>query len=187
MTAIQTINIGNYSNDGTGDDLRTAFQKVNANFSALSSEVTIANATNLGGVVDNGAGIFAQRTDANLEFKTLVCDDNSISFSSDTDLVTLRSKTTLLNDPSPTLNANLHLNGHNITGSGDIQSSVFGYDVSLIQSLLSVLLATNTNINVNMGTIEQPTGKTSENLSGLSLDFGTIVLPTKNTIDFGQI
>ena len=28
--AIQTINIGNVVNDGLGDDLRTAFQKVNA-------------------------------------------------------------------------------------------------------------------------------------------------------------
>jgi hypothetical protein len=29
--AIQTINLGTYANDRTGDDLRTAFQKVNAN------------------------------------------------------------------------------------------------------------------------------------------------------------
>ena len=35
--AIQTINIGNIVNDKLGDDLRTAFQKVNANFSALKS------------------------------------------------------------------------------------------------------------------------------------------------------
>lgn len=30
--AIQLINIGSYANDSTGDDLRTAFAKVNANF-----------------------------------------------------------------------------------------------------------------------------------------------------------
>jgi hypothetical protein len=30
--AIQTINVGTTANDGTGDDLRAAFQKVNANF-----------------------------------------------------------------------------------------------------------------------------------------------------------
>lgn len=38
---IQTISIGNYANDGTGDDLRTAFQKVNANFATISSEAIV--------------------------------------------------------------------------------------------------------------------------------------------------
>jgi len=33
--AIQTINLGTYANDGTGDDLRSAFQKVNANILEL--------------------------------------------------------------------------------------------------------------------------------------------------------
>ena len=33
--AIQTVNIGTIANDGTGDDLREAFVKVNNNFSEL--------------------------------------------------------------------------------------------------------------------------------------------------------
>ena len=33
--AIQNINIGAYANDGTGDDLRSAFNKINQNFHAL--------------------------------------------------------------------------------------------------------------------------------------------------------
>jgi hypothetical protein len=33
--ALQTINIGASANDGTGDPLRTAFEKVNENFEAL--------------------------------------------------------------------------------------------------------------------------------------------------------
>ena len=37
--AIQTINLGTYANDGTGDDLRSAFQKVNANILELYSAV----------------------------------------------------------------------------------------------------------------------------------------------------
>jgi hypothetical protein len=41
--AIQTINLGSYANDGTGDDLRTAFQKVNANLIELYSTVYGAN------------------------------------------------------------------------------------------------------------------------------------------------
>jgi hypothetical protein len=38
---IQTILIGNYANDGSGDDLRTAFEKVNANFATFSSEAIV--------------------------------------------------------------------------------------------------------------------------------------------------
>ncbi len=41
--ALQTINLGTYANDGTGDDLRTAFQKVNANLVELYSTVYGAN------------------------------------------------------------------------------------------------------------------------------------------------
>lgn len=41
--AIQTINLGTYANDGTGDDLRSAFQKVNANILELASTVYGAN------------------------------------------------------------------------------------------------------------------------------------------------
>ena len=66
--AIQTINIGNVVNDGLGDDLRTAFQKVNANFSDLSTQLTIT-ASNVG---TTGVGIFKQKTGTNLEFKNLV-------------------------------------------------------------------------------------------------------------------
>ena len=33
--AQQTINIGSSANDGTGDPLRTAFDKINDNFSEL--------------------------------------------------------------------------------------------------------------------------------------------------------
>ena len=45
--AIQTINLGTYANDGTGDDLRTAFQKVNANFTELGAS-DVRNGVNLG-------------------------------------------------------------------------------------------------------------------------------------------
>jgi hypothetical protein len=41
--AIQNINLGTYSNDGTGDDLRTAFEKVKSNFIELYSTVFGAN------------------------------------------------------------------------------------------------------------------------------------------------
>jgi len=66
---VQTINIGNIVNDGLGDDLRTAFQKVNANFSALDAELTVS-AENIGTAGD-GVGLFKQRTGGTLEFKRI--------------------------------------------------------------------------------------------------------------------
>jgi hypothetical protein len=41
--ALQTINLGTYANDRTGDDLRTAFQKVNANLTELYDALYGAN------------------------------------------------------------------------------------------------------------------------------------------------
>ena len=40
--AIQSINIGSIANDGTGDDLREAFNKVNANFIDLDTKLSTA-------------------------------------------------------------------------------------------------------------------------------------------------
>ena len=66
--AIQTINLGNVVNDGLGDDLRTAFQKVNANFSELSAQLSVTG-SNVG---DVGAGVYKQNTGGTLEFRKLV-------------------------------------------------------------------------------------------------------------------
>jgi hypothetical protein len=68
MANIQTINIGNLVNDGLGDDLRTAFQKVNANFADLNAGLTITAQNMAGG----DAGIFLDKVDNNLRFRNLV-------------------------------------------------------------------------------------------------------------------
>jgi hypothetical protein len=41
--ALQEINLGTYANDGTGDDLRTAFEKVKANFTDIYNSLNGAN------------------------------------------------------------------------------------------------------------------------------------------------
>lgn len=47
----QTINVGATANDGTGDPLRTAFTKINANFTELYSEPDYISKTQLKSVV----------------------------------------------------------------------------------------------------------------------------------------
>jgi hypothetical protein len=67
--AIQYVNIGQNPNDGTGDDLRSAFLKVNDNFQLLA---TIGGETNLGLNVGGGSGqVFARKTNETLEFRTI--------------------------------------------------------------------------------------------------------------------
>ena len=94
---IQTINLGSYANDGTGDDLRTAFTKVNSNFAVLNAEAAISTAVNLG----SGTGVFADKNGINLEFKTLTSTGNTVTISTDASTVNLEAKTILINDSTP--------------------------------------------------------------------------------------
>ena len=86
--AIQTINIGTIANDGTGDDLREAFVKVNNNFTELDTrDPEKTTGANLGSA---GEGVFAQLNGAEMQFKkliagtatTLVSDGNAITINS---------------------------------------------------------------------------------------------------------
>lgn len=68
--AITSINVGNIANDGTGDDLREAFIKVNSNFEDVDSRInaTAVDAENIG----SGEGLFAGQDTDTLQFKSLV-------------------------------------------------------------------------------------------------------------------
>ena len=70
--ALQTINVGNFVNDGTGDDLRTAFTKVNANFEELDllggQNNTISN-------VGTGVGLYKEKIGVDLKLRTLKSGD----------------------------------------------------------------------------------------------------------------
>lgn len=80
--AIQLINIGQIANDGTGDDLREAFIKVNQNFEELDlRDDEQTTASNLGII---GEGIFAQKLNYDLQFKKIIPGQNITLTSTDT-------------------------------------------------------------------------------------------------------
>lgn len=180
---IETINLGNYANDGTGDDLRTAFEKVNANFTLLSGTVNIVN----GATVGVGTGIFAQKNNANLEFKSLTSIDNSITITSNATTVNLKATPVIQEDNSPTLGGDLNLNGHNIVGEGDIQTTVFGISVGPLNAIVELILASN-QLNMDMGSFYFPTGfDPLKAPKGTMLDMGGFIVPIVNTnVDFGS-
>jgi hypothetical protein len=71
--ARQTVSIGSSANDGTGDPLRTAFTKINANFTELYGDTAEANdilddtTPQLGGNLDiNGFNITSARSNENI-------------------------------------------------------------------------------------------------------------------------
>lgn len=184
---IQTINLGSYANDGTGDDLRTAFEKVNANFALLESDVT--GATNVGA----GTGLYAQKTSTNLEFKTLTSTDNSIVLTHTATTVNLQSQARIQNDPMPTVvapiyNGSILTNPFNLNNNtvinGDVETTVYGYDVPGIASLVQILVESN-QLDLDFGGWDNPSSATLDfngtgnsnfddsSTSQLSLDFGT--------------
>jgi hypothetical protein len=145
---IQTINIGNYANDGLGDDLRTAFEKVNANFDLLNTTDTTAAAN-----VGTGSGIFAQKSGTTLQFKSLVGGSN-ITLSSNGTSVTINGSGNLSSETSPSLGGNLNMNGNNIIGGGNIEATIYGIDIRTMSATSGVDYGTFTEPNTFTGMID---------------------------------
>ena len=110
--AQQTINIGSSSNDGTGDPLRTAFNKINENFtelygtSAFGQQVTISG-NSITANSSNADLVLAGSGTGGVVASSLRIDGTSLS-SSDSTVVSV--------------NEGLNVDG-SITASGDITAS----------------------------------------------------------------
>jgi hypothetical protein len=189
--AIQTINIGNVVNDGLGDDLRTAFQKVNANFTDLSAQLTIT-ASNVG---TTGTGVFKQKTDTNLEFKNLV-SGTKIALNDTGNAIVINSTAadafTRFDTNSGFVLASVHqqltLSGTQSPGSttsrSDIEVTVSGSSV-LFKNIIPVTdILTSLDFGYITGDFDYVTQAV---LSRTDFDFGTIDLPSTVDIDLGGI
>lgn len=174
--SIQTINLGNYANDGTGDDLRTAFEKVNANFAELDT-ITVNNAANLG----TGAPVFASKLGETLTFRSIKAGSNT-TINYDAESITI-------NTGGGFLFEDLNLNGNSIIGNGSI--SITGNLVISGNGLVNLGNSTNVKINGgangyvlstdgigNLSWVPQAAG-------GGNLDFGTFITPAGFSLDLG--
>ena len=87
--SIKIINVGNAVNDGSGDDLRSAFVKVNDNFNELNNRQGQNNtASNLIG----GIGLFKEKVGADLRFKSIAAGPG-ISLASNNTTIVIASNT----------------------------------------------------------------------------------------------
>ena len=204
--SFEKVNIGGYANDGTGDDLREAFRKVNSNFDLLTTEAPIVTASNLSSPAGNEAGIFASKTLNVLNFKKLTSTDSSVTITHTDTTVNLKNNSSLVNDPDPRLSANLDLQQHRVlNGSiGDPVTPVNltpqpvlinGISVPDLSALLTIVLQSNIIVNngigrfsVDFGSILEPVGWTGvTGNSGTPLEMGTFLVPTTIDLDFGNI
>ena len=180
--AIQTINIGNIVNDGLGDDLRTAFQKVNANFLELSTTST-TTASNIG---DAGIGIFKQKSGADLQFKKLVAGvKTQITESNDSIVITAD-----VNDAFTRIVTNegivLASNNTAITLQGGTNISVKANNnvITVGEIVNSVQLISTLDFGPVNGAYENAIQFI---LAGGDYDFGTFEQPSDFTYDAGAI
>lgn len=86
---ISTINIGTIANDGTGDDLREAFIKVNNNFAELNARDP-ENTSVINRLPDSSTvkGVFYQKVGAQLQLKSLESGSN-ITLTTNNDKITI--------------------------------------------------------------------------------------------------
>lgn len=169
--AIQTINIGNVVNDGLGDDLRTAFEKVNANFTEISAALTVTG-SNLG---TTGEGVFAQKDGADLQFKRLLGGIKTTLTSSATSITinsTQPDAFTTVVTQSGSVNATD--DGLNITlqGGNDVETVASGSVITVDTILPLDEILNRFDFGPLDGDIEYPT---QLSLATANADFGRIV------------
>jgi hypothetical protein len=212
--AIETVNLGNLVNDGLGDDLRTAFQKVNNSLLSLNSELVLSG-TNIG----DGAGLFKRKADAEddevtpepdadrLEFRSIkgsaniTVTENANDITIATPLQNVFTKIAVpeasiiigadTSDTTLTLvggiNTALEVNGKTITINSDPVGNILLQDIDL-----------NTNDIIGTGNITINGNITANNFSGdlwgyngfesvsalYSFDFGTYTNVFNNALQF---
>ena len=111
---IQYINVGVNPNDGTGDDLRSAFLKVNDNFQLLA---TIGGETNYGENIGGGSGqVYARKANEALQFRSLAAG-TGITVNQSGDVITIGN---LFVQPATITKINANVGTTESTGPGGV-------------------------------------------------------------------
>jgi hypothetical protein len=142
--AIQLINVGQIANDGTGDDLREAFVKINQNFEELDlRDDEQTTASNLGNI---GQGIFFNRVNYDLQFKKITGGDN-ITLSADNEKIIINASnvvtdiTVTADTGSVTLDTSSSIS---IAGGDGITTSITGNTLTITNDYVSEIVEDTT-------------------------------------------
>jgi len=122
----QVIDIGVQGNDGTGDSIRTSFQKVNSNFNELyaifgaGGTIRFTNLSDAPSTYSANQVIMANTTGGALSARTIVAGTGiGITTSDPTKLTIAALSARLNNDPQPSLSASINANQFSIGNLGD--------------------------------------------------------------------
>ncbi len=191
---IQTINLGNVVNDGLGDDLRTAFNKVNNNFNYLSQELTVTG-LNIG---TSGVGIFKQKVNESLELKKLAAGDSTVVIVDDTANNTVKITAPLQNTFTSVITPQGSVAASSATGSfslvegPNITITKSGSNITIGAELLSTELLGDLDLNQNSifgpGSIDITGEITADNFVGTVHDID--IRPINSAVfdfNFGSI
>jgi hypothetical protein len=200
-TQVNLVNLGTFPNDGTGDDLRTAFEKINNN--------VVLTVENLG----EGAPLFVGKSYNALEFRSIISSNENLTITHNGETVVLTVPDSIKNvqgDPEPKLGGDLDLNGYDIIGEGNFIGNVIGTVSSIENHGIEDLGNVSTDVP-NVGDVLIWTGNEWKPRTGVSNDFdfgvlgqsiknplelylqfsvidlGTITAPTTNVIDLNFI
>ena len=196
---ITRIDVGNIANDGTGDDLRQAFVKVNNNFDELDLRVVPQNtAINLG----TGTGVFYTKEGAELSFRSLVAGDNMSLVADGTSITITNTGSITLRTDGDTLSLSGAGRQFGVNGGQSITTSLSGNNINVAldttdlisldtnPSLGAALDANSFNIN-NVGILSATTvsaatinGALTGTVDGLSV---TTINDTLNSADYGNL
>lgn len=185
--AIQTINIGNQVNDGLGDDLRTAFEKVNANFAEFESLLTVT-ASNIGSA---GVAVFKEKVGSDLQFKKLLAGDgisitdltNSVEIASTIDPA-FSSVTTNDGVVEAVQGITNHLTIQGGQGARNIRVTGSGSVIEIDSVLDLHQILTSFDFGNTVGSYDNPIQLA---LASSNTDFGTIPNPGRLDFDLGGI
>ena len=117
--AKQTVNLGSSANDGTGDPLRTAFDKINDNFDELYLYSTAATGNN---ITITGNTIASDNTNGNITLDPNGTGDIIIATGADLRLTDHTDNAVVYSDASGNLkmSAGFTFNGTNVATTGSI-------------------------------------------------------------------
>lgn len=197
---IQQINLGLYPNDGTGDDLRTAFEKVISNFTEIDNNVVLS-AENLG-----TGSVLVLETPVNnkLQFKTIKSGNDNLAISSDSTEIILSVADIFLDEilnvqaPNPTVGDTLIWNGTNwvndtpeLTG---VTKIIAGNNVTISPESGEGEVTINSTSSgggvpegFDFGQITNPNNILELLIQATPINFGTITIPSSLYLDLGFI
>lgn len=194
---IQYVNTGIIANDGTGDDLREAFTKINNNFEEL--DLRIVEETLIENTGSLGEGVYAGKSDGIQGFKRLIAGAN-ISLTTTDSNITINAANALDQLIVVTDNGTVSVNKGqtmSIRGGEGINTVQNGQQVfinlntsGIVSRDLNPTLSGNLNVNsFNVTGIHQLTADTiTASLEGLVYGFDVREFgPYLTGFDFGSI